>query len=109
MNSTVVDAWFGAFRQKDIEALESLLSEDFAHFSPFGVIEPRHAYIDLVKTNPDAFFNPVIEVQDIFESGEKVAVRYLINGNPACDCIYTSGGQVTKIFSYYHFGEKPSM
>lgn len=109
MSNATVDAWFGAFWQKDVDKLESVLADQFAHSSPFGVIESRKAYIELVRANPEAFFSPEIEIQDIIDSGHKVAVRYLINGNPACDCIYTSGGIITTIFSYYHHGPKPSM
>jgi hypothetical protein len=109
MSTKLAEAWFEAFRQKDINKLESTLTEDFSHSSPFGDIKPRQAYIDLVKANPEAFFSPVIEIQDMFDCGDKIAVRYLVNNNPACDCIYIRDGQISKIFSYYHYGKKPTM
>jgi ketosteroid isomerase-like protein len=109
MSTQLAEAWFAAFRGKDIAELERLLTEDFAHTSPFGEIKPRQAYLDLVRANPQAFFSPVIELQDIFDCGDKVAVRYLVNDSPACDCIYARDGQIAEIFSYYHYGEKPTM
>ena len=109
MSRKLAEAWFEAFRSKDITKLELTLTEDFVHTSPFGEIEPRQAYLDLVRANPEAFFSPVIEILDMFDCGDKVAVRYLVNKNPACDCIYVRDDQIAEIFSYYHYGEKPVM
>ena len=106
MNRQLVDLWFEAFRTKDISKLK--LAEDFVHSSPFGEIKSRTAYLDLVKGNEEAFFSPVIEILDVIEGGDKFAVRYLVNGNPACDCIYVRDDQIAKIYSYYHLGEKPT-
>ncbi|WP_420630345.1 nuclear transport factor 2 family protein [Candidatus Leptofilum sp.] len=108
MNRKLVDAWFGAFHNKDIVQLERTLAEEFVHHSPFGAIKSRQAYLALVRENTEAFFSPTIEILDILGSGDKFAARYLVNGNPACDCIYVRDGQITEIFSYYHYGEKPS-
>ena len=108
MSKQLAEAWFAAFQNKSISQLEALLAEAFSHSSPFGTIEPREAYLDLVRANPDAFFSPKIDVQDMIVDGERVAVRYLVNGNPACDCIYVRKGRIESIYSYYHYGEKPS-
>lgn len=105
MSRKVVDAWFDAFRAKDISKLE--LAEDFVHTSPFGEIKGRQAYLDLVGENAEAFFSPTLEILDVFECGDRYAVRYLVDGNPACDCFYVRDGQIAKIYSYYHVGEKP--
>lgn len=109
MSRKLAEAWFEVFRNRDIDKLARLLAEDFVHTSPFGEIKPRQAYLDLVRANPQAFFSPVIEILDLFDCGDKVAVRYLVNKNPACDCIYARDGQIAEIFSYYHYGEKPVM
>ncbi|MBV7337459.1 nuclear transport factor 2 family protein [Chloroflexi bacterium TSY] len=105
MNRKLVDAWFDAFRNKDISQLE--LAEDFVHTSPFGKIRGRQAYLNLVQENAEAFFGPTIEILDVLECGDKFAVRYLLDENPSCDCIYIRDGQIAEIFSYYHYGEKP--
>lgn len=107
MSREIADLWFEAFRTKDIAKLQ--LTEDFVHTSPFGEIKGRETYLDLVRENPEAFFSPKIEILDVVEGGDKFAVRYLMNGNPACDCIYVRDGQIAEIFSYYHLGEKPSL
>ena len=105
MNRKIVDDWFGAFQKRDISKLK--LAEDFVHTSPYGQIKGRQTYLDLVKENEEAFFSPKLDILDVLECGDKYAVRYLVNGNPACDCIYVRDGQISKIFSYYHVGMKP--
>lgn len=106
MSRKLADAWFDAFREKDISKLD--LAEDFVHSSPFGEIKGREIYLDLVRENAEAFFSPTIEILDVIESQDSCAVRYLLNGNPSCDCIYARDGRISKIFSYYHVGEKPT-
>lgn len=105
MNRKLADAWFDAFRDKDITKLH--LAEDFVHTSPYGEIRGRDAYLNLVRENSEAFFGQKIDILDVIEVGDKSAVRYLVNGNPACDCIYIRNGLISAIYSYYHVGEKP--
>lgn len=107
MNRQLVDDWFDAFRNKDISILDRALAEEFVHTSPFGEIKGRQAYLDLVRANGEAFFSPKITILDVLACGERFAARYLVDDNPACDCIYTKNGQISKIYSYYHLGEKP--
>ena len=109
MSKQLADAWFEAFRAKDVDQLERALAEDFMHTSPYGEVRSREAYVTLVRENPEAFFSPVIEILDMIESDDSVAVRYLVSGNPACDCIYGRDGAITAIYSYYHVGPKPAM
>ena len=109
MNRKFVDAWFDAFRNKDISKLERALAEDFIHTSPFGEIRGRQVYLDLVRENAEAFFSPKIKILDVIGGDDKFAVRYLVNENPACDCIYVRNGQISKIYSYYHVGKKPDL
>jgi hypothetical protein len=106
MSRKLVDTWFDAFREKDISKLK--LAEDFVHSSPFGEIKGRDTYLDLVRENSNAFFSLTLEVIDVIEDKDKFAVRYLVNGNPAYDCIYVHDEQISKIHSYYHVGDKPT-
>ena len=105
MSRELVDAWFGAFRERDISMLK--LAEEFVHTSPYGEIKGREAYLGLIRENREAFFSPTIEILDVIEGGDSFAVRYLVDGRRACDCIYVSDGEITKIHSYYHVGERP--
>lgn len=109
MSKAIAEAWFEAFRGKDLTLLDQTLAADFVHSSPFGEIKGKETYLDLVRQNPEAFFSPTLTILDVIDDGPKVAVRYLVNDNPACDCIYVRDGRITKIFSYYHYGKKPSL
>jgi len=104
-NENLAQAWFDAFGRKDLSELA--LAEDLVHSSPYGDIESRQAYLDLVDQNPAAFFSPEITILDVIAGADAYAVRYLVNGNPACDCIYVRDDQIAKIHSHYHVGEKP--
>ena len=106
MTANFARAWFKAFEKRDLSTLP--LAVDFIHSSPYGDIEGRQTYLDLVASNQDAFFSPVIEILDIIGGGDSWAVRYLVNDNPACDCIYVRDGEIGRIHAYYHVGKKPS-
>jgi ketosteroid isomerase-like protein len=106
VSKELVDSWFDAFRERDISKLE--LAEDFVHTSPYGEIKGRDAYLDLVRENSEAFFSPTVEIIDVIDGGDRFAARYLVNGNPACDCIYVNYVQSSRIYSYYVVGEKPT-
>ncbi len=104
-NRKIADGWLDAFKTKDVSKLQ--LAEGFVHMSPFGEIRGKKAYLDLVDQNSEAFFSKQIEAIDTFDCGDKFAVRYLVDGRPACDCIYVCNGEIREIHSYYHYGEKP--
>lgn len=106
MSRELIDSWFDAFRERDISKLR--LAAHFVHSSPFGDIEGRDAYLALVEANAEAFFSPTLEIIDVIGSGSAFAVRYLIDGNPACDCIYVERDEISRIHSYYHYGKRPS-
>ena len=105
MNRQIVDDWLDAFRQKGLSKLR--LAEDFVHSSPFGEIQGRDAYLDMVRKNSEAFFDKTLTTIDVLDCGDKFAIRYLVDDTPACDCIYLREGQIWRIHSYYHYGEKP--
>ena len=105
MSREIVEAWLDAFRTKDISKLK--LADDFVHTSPFGEIRGKDVYLNLVRENEAAFFSATLTTIDVLDCGDKFAIRYLVNGNPACDCIYVRDGKIAEIYSYYHYGEKP--
>lgn len=108
MRQSITDLWFDAFRKKDIAVLEQNLADNFMHASPYGEIKGKDAYLDLVRGNTEAFFDCTIEILDTIESESSAAVRYLVNSRPACDVIHVENSKVTRIFSYYHVGNKPT-
>jgi hypothetical protein len=78
----IADAWLDAFRKKDVSKLE--LADDFVYTSPLGEIRGKQVYLDLVRDNSEAFFSKTIKTVDVFDCGDKFAVRYLVDDTPAC-------------------------
>lgn len=103
----LAEAWFGAFRDRNIAGAP--LANDFTHLSPFGVVEGRAAYVDLIAANEDAFYNATIEIVDVVERPGAAAVRYLVEGSPATDWIYERDGEIVSVYSYYHVGPPPTL
>lgn len=107
MSKALVEAWFEAFRVKDMSVVA--LAEAFTHTSPFGVVQGRQVYLDMVVANADAFFGNPLTLIDIFGEGDKFAARYLVGEMAACDCFYIRDGEIAEIYSYYHMGEVPTL
>lgn len=107
MSRAVVDAWFGAFRTRDVSKLEHLLADDFVHVSPFGEVRGKDVYLEMVRQNPTIFFSRVIEIVDVVESHDRCAVRYRVGGMSACEVLYVRGGRLSEVQAYYHVGPKP--
>ena len=101
VSKIIAESWLEAFRAKDLSRLN--LADGFVHSSPFGLIEGKAAYLEMVNSNPEAFFENTIEVVDLIGEGKQFAIRYLVNGTPACDCIYIENGQIAKIIAYFQF------
>ena len=107
MNCKIAESWLAAFQAKDITLLQ--LADDFVHTSPFGEIRGKETYLDLVRANEKAFFANPITVIDSVDGGDRFAVRYVVGDMAACDWIYVRDGKIREVFSYYHFGDKPTM
>ena len=104
----LVTDWFdkwetGAFRDLPI-------TEDFSHTSPFGTIEGRDTYLDLVKENQDKFLGYVFEIHDAIYEADKACVRYTARQGgdfhlDVSEWYYLKDGLIQQIIAYYHIGE----
>ena len=68
-----IHAYFRAFRERDREALERLLTPGFVHSSPFGRWEERDAMLDAIWPAVGRHWAEDIE---IFGDGPAYMVRY---------------------------------
>ena len=109
MKTNLAVAWLDVFHNQDISQLERILADDFVHTSPFGEIQGKQTYLDVVRQNAEAFFSKKIEIRDVIEDDAKSAIRYVVGEMEACDCVYIRNDQISKICAYYHFGDKPVM
>jgi len=105
---SLVKEWFDKWKNGDFINLP--ISDDFKHTSPFGTIDDKKAYIDLVKENQDMFLGYTFEIQDsIYETNEG-CVRYIARQGhdfrlDVSEWYYIKDNLIYEIISYYHIGE----
>ena len=98
------DAWFDAWNSGNYKAIP--VSDDFRHTSPYGTIEGRRTYLEIVESNKDKFLGNEIQIHDQVVEGNRCVVRYTIK-NPAYEMevtewMYCRGNQIREIISYYN-------
>jgi len=103
----LVESWFSTWESGDFESLP--LADTFRHTSPFGTIEGKEAYMDLVRSNRDKFLGYRFEIHDVLYEGRRGCVRYTaIQGDFTLDVsewLYVGDDSIEEIVSYYHIGE----
>lgn len=104
----LVDLWFKKWDEGDFHNLP--VSDNFRHTSPFGTIEGKKAYIDLVEQNKDKFLGYVFEIHDAIYEGDRACVRYTAKQGTTfsldvSEWYYVRNGLIEEIIAYYHIGE----
>ncbi|GAA3578084.1 nuclear transport factor 2 family protein [Snuella lapsa] len=104
----LVEEWFDKWRSGDFIMLP--VSENFKHTSPFGVIEGKTAYLDLVKENKDKFLGYTFEIHDGIYGVNKACVRYTARQGhefslDVSEWYYINNDLIEAIVSYYHIGD----
>lgn len=104
----IVTEWFSQWEKGDFKHLP--IADHFKHTSPFGTIEGKQAYMDLVEANQDKFLGQTFEIHDgLYEDG-KACVRYTARQGKefaldVSEWYYLKDGLIEEIHSYYHIGE----
>ena len=100
----LVNEWFE--RWENGEFMNLPLSEDFIHTSPYGTIEGKKAYIDLIVANIDKFLGHRFEIHDAIYEKNKACIRYTaIKENFSLDVSewhYVQEGKIEKVVAYYN-------
>ena len=103
----IVQEWFDKWESGNFMDLP--LTDDFQHSSPFGTIEGKSTYLQLVQDNKDKFLGNRFILQDTFYEQEKACVRYkavqVDFELEISEWFYLKGELIDKIVSYYHIGE----
>lgn len=105
MNSEkLVKDWFDKWEAGDF--LNLPITQNFKHTSPYGTIEGKKQYINLVEANKDKFLGHRFQLHDGIYQPDKACVRYTaIQGNFRLDVSewYSfSEGQIEEIVAYYN-------
>lgn len=101
---TLVKQWFDLWEAGDFRDLP--ISETFTHTSPYGTIEGKSAYLELVEANRDKFLGHRFEIHDLLFGDERACVRYsAIQDNfrlEVSEWHYVEGGLIEEIVAYYN-------
>ena len=105
---TLVNDWFDKWDKGDFPELP--IAENFRHTSPFGTIEGKKAYLDLVRDNKDKFLGYRFEIHDGIYEKDRACVRYTARQGEdfrldVSEWYYVKGSLIEEIAAYYHIGE----
>lgn len=102
-----VKIWFDLWSTGDFKNLP--ITDNFKHTSPFGTINGKQNYLDLVEKNQDKFLGYKFEIHDAIYDTNKTCVRYTaIQGEFNLDVSewhYFNENMIEEIVAYYHIGE----
>lgn len=87
------------------------LADDFVHMSPFGKLEGREKYLDVIR--PMAAQNVVsLHIQDVIGEDDQACVTFTMDTPhgpvPCCDWVTVAGGKILSVNSYYDSREIPN-
>lgn len=105
MNSKeTVKSWFDKWATGDF--LNLPIANTFKHTSPYGTIDGKEAYLDLVKANKDKFLGHHFEIHDEFYGEDKACIRYTAIKVDfkleVSEWHYLKGGLIEEIVAYYN-------
>lgn len=104
----LVNIWFDKWDNGDYMNLP--ISENFKHTSPFGTIDGKKTYLNLVKENEDKFLGQSFDIHDAIYEKDKACVRYTAKQGKdfsldVSEWYYVKNNLIEKIVAYYHIGE----
>ena len=109
MNSEkIVKDWFEKWESGNYSDLP--ISENFKHTSPFGTIDGRNAYLEIVQKNEDKFLGQTFDLHDGMYDQNHACVRYTAKQGTkfrldVSEWYYIKNNTIEEIVSYYHIGE----
>lgn len=104
----VLAKWFSCWESGNTEELP--ISEDFSHTSPFGTINPKSKYLDIVNKNKKDFLGNTLTVTKQIREGDNVCVQFeQKNSNTGlemtvCEWYVIEGDLIKEIRSFYNVG-----
>ena len=104
----IVAKWFDCWETGKVEDLP--VTEDFSHTSPFGTIEPKSKYMDIVLKNKKDFLGNTLTVTKQIAEGNNVCVQFdQKNKNTGlemtvCEWYVIEGDLIRNIRSFYNIG-----
>ncbi|NNE98357.1 MAG: nuclear transport factor 2 family protein [Pyrinomonadaceae bacterium] len=103
----LVKEWIDKWESGDY--LNIPISDNFRHKSPYGTIEGKQPYLELVEANKEQFLGYSFEVHDeIYEEG-RACIRYTGLHNDfvleVSEWFFASGNEIEEVVAYFNVGE----
>ena len=105
----VIKQWLSCWETGILDDLPIL--DDFRHTSPFGTIETKKRYLEIVEKNKSDFLGNTLTVIDQILEGNKVCVQFeQRNANTGlrmvvCEWYTLEGDCIKDIRSFYNIGD----
>ena len=100
----LVARWFKVWESGEFENIP--VTEDFKHTSPYGSIDGKSAYLNIVKANKEKFLGHRFEIHEALYVQHTACVRYTgIKDNFSLDVsewYYFQDGLIKEIVAYYN-------
>lgn len=100
----VANTWFDRWKEGNFQQLP--ITDDFSHTSPYGTIDGKTAYLQVVIANKDKFLGHEFDIHDAMYSVNKAAIRYAaIKGDfrlEVCEWHYLRDDLIERIVAYYN-------
>lgn len=108
MIKDIVNKWFSCWEGGNYNQIP--ISDDFIHTSPFGTINGKQKYLDLIRENEDKFLGYKFTIHDAIYENDRACVRYTASQGEnfsldVSEWYYIKDNLIFKIVSYYHIGD----
>lgn len=107
IQQALIKDWFDKWQTDDFFHLP--ITNNFTHTSPFGVIQGKDNYLNLVATNKDKFLGYQFDIHDEIYTNNKACVRYTAMQNgfilEVSEWYFFIDGKIEAIIAHYHIGE----
>ena len=96
--------WFELWESGNFRDLP--LSENFKHTSPYGTIQGKKAYLDLVEDNREKFLEHSFEIHDLIDYEKKCCIRYTAHQGSfkleVSEWHYIENDLINEVVAYYN-------
>lgn len=105
----VIKKWLSCWETGNLDDLPIL--DCFRHTSPFGTIETKKRYLEIVEKNKSDFLGNTLTVINQIKEGDQVCVQFeQKNANSGlemvvCEWYTLEGDQIREIRSFYNIGD----
>ena len=100
----LVERWFDCWRSGDF--LNLPITDAFKHTSPYGLIEGKTAYLNIVEANKKQFLGYTFTIEDELFEDNKACVRYTANHGDfileVSEWYYMKNNLINEIVAYYN-------